>query len=360
MRLSLSPKDSERKDSYLFEKDDDPRMTLGYITQAWTDIRAYTTNIWQVAAVGMAVVVLTLNAVVSSTTSGAPLPSWIILGLGAFALVFLGLTSYSIAWFRRSIADRVKFISKVEERLIEIKGTRLVVSGKDLFGVSQGPLKFLLFIFYFLILVIGGIVVFESAMQAIPFLSPVTIDPSIVIYASLSLILCFEIVTLVLFQRGHGEVRATEAQAEDQVAKVVSEQEKIMERASELESKMYKKLQSFANKYGYEVSTQITFSTGFESYRYRADAILHVDPQGGLTIPFEAKLIFSWSAVDQVRMYMIALKSKFGVIVTEGESIREDWIGTSDMKDVFGSVGVIGIDADFEVLQAWIKKIQKE
>jgi hypothetical protein len=237
--LTLRRKDSEEKDPYLFEKDDDPRMTLGYITQAWTDIRAYTANIWQVAAVGMAVLVLTLNVVVSSTTSGTPLPSWIALGLGAFALVVLGLTSYSIEWFRRSIADRVKFISKVEKRLIEIKGARLVVSGKDLFSVSQGPLKFLLFIFYILVLVVGGIVVFESTKQAIPLLTPVTTDTLMIFNISLVLSLYFEIVAIVLFQIGYGEVRATEAQAKEQIEKVVSEQRKALKAFIEVVRKEY-------------------------------------------------------------------------------------------------------------------------
>ncbi len=361
MRLSLSRKDLERKDAYILEKDvDDPRMTLGYITQAWTDIRSYTTNIWQVAAVGMAVLVLTLNVVVSSATSGTPLPSWIILGLGAFALVFLSLTSYSIAWFRRSIAERVKFISKVEERLIEIKGTRLVVSGENLFSVSQGPLKFLLFIFYLLVLVVGGIVVFEGTMLAIPFLSPVTIDPLIIFNASILLDLCVVIVVIIILLRGYREVRATEGQATIQTEKVASEQKKVLKRGVELERKMYEKLQNFADKYGYKVETQKAILNGFSPYQYEVDAILNVDPQGELVIPFEAKLKFSRYAVDKVRMCMVDLNSKLGVIVTQGEGIIDEGIDSSLIRNRFGGVGVIGIDADFEVIQMWIQKIQKK
>jgi hypothetical protein len=358
--LTLNLRDLEEIVSRLSEKDDDPRMTLGYITQAWTDIRAYTTNIWQVAAVGLTVVILVLNVVVSSTTSEGALPSWLIWGLGAFALVFLSLTSYSIAWFRRSIADRVKFISTVEERLIEIKGTRLVVSGEDLFSVSQGPLKFLLFIFYLLVLVVGSFVVFDGTMQAIPVLSPVTIDPSMIFDMSLVLSLYFGAVAMALFQIGYGEVRATEAQATIQAEKVVSVQKRIFESGIEFERKVCEKLQSFANKYGHKVVTQKAISSRFGTRRYRVDAALNVDSQGKLVIPFEAKLRFSKHALDQVRDYMLSLNSKLGVIVTQGEGINEEWIGTSEIRSEFGSVGVIGLDADFEVIQTWIQKIQKE
>lgn len=57
---------------------------------------------------------------------------------------------------------------------------------------------------------------------------------------------------------------------------------------------------------------------------------------------------------------MISMNSKLGVIVTPGDRINEDWMGTSEIGNKYGRVGVIGLDADFEVIQTWIQKIQKE
>jgi hypothetical protein len=54
------------------------------------------------------------------------------------------------------------------------------------------------------------------------------------------------------------------------------------------------------------------------------------------------------------------MNSKLGVIVTPGDRINEDWMGTSEIGNKYGRVGVIGLDADFEVIQTWIQKIQKE
>ena len=351
----MSPKDPVRRDRILIEKDDnDPRMTLGYITQAWTDIRSYSSNIWQVAAVGMAVIVLALNVVVSNATSEKPLPHWMILGIGIFALVFLGITSYSIAWFRRNIAARVEFISKVEERLIEIKGLRLVVSGQDLFSIKQGPLNLLLFTFYSITLVLGEIVVFESGIQVIPFLIP-SIESEMIVNSAVIFCILFGVAAILLFARGYYGVRETENRAQIQDNMVVSENLKMLKRGIALEEKMYKKLKEVADKFGYELKMQVGGHDEMGMKIHEIDAVLSSDK---FTIPIEAKMRFTTRALRYVGDYLTSLNSNLGVIVTEGDSIDERWMISSDdpKREFHGRIGIIGVDADFDIIQTWIQR----
>jgi len=136
---------------------ENPLITLEQMDEAWADIRGYTANMWQVAALCLTVVILSVNVFVTTLSAEASLLSYAWIPVLAFAFCFVIITIYTIQWFRLAIVQRVIFLLKVEEKLKKSAPDSLV-SLRELFGVDWGPLKPVLLFFYGLALVLFSII----------------------------------------------------------------------------------------------------------------------------------------------------------------------------------------------------------
>ncbi|MFX0108180.1 MAG: hypothetical protein ACFE7R_07845 [Candidatus Hodarchaeota archaeon] len=136
---------------------ENPLITLEQMDEAWADIRGYTANMWQVAALCLTVVILSVNVFVTTLNAEVSLLSFAWIPVLAFAFCFVIITIYTIQWFRHAIVQRVIFLLKVEEKLKKSAPDSLV-SLRELFGVDWGPLKPVLLFFYGLALVLISII----------------------------------------------------------------------------------------------------------------------------------------------------------------------------------------------------------
>ncbi len=130
------------------------------MSQAWSDIQGYTSNMWQIAALCLTVVALSLNIFLSSIGSSTPPPSWTWQAVIILAFAFVIITIYTIQWLRSSIVRRVIYIMKTEETISGISSKRSVVGSADLFNVTEGPMKALLYFFYLLASVLGILAIY--------------------------------------------------------------------------------------------------------------------------------------------------------------------------------------------------------
>ena len=132
-------------------------ITVEFMDEAWADIRGYTANMWQVAALCLTVVILSVNVFVTTLGSEATLISFAWIPVLTFALCFVLITVYTIQWFRYATVQRVVFLLKVEEKLKK-SAPEAVVSLRDIYGVDWGPLRVVLLFFYGLAVVLLSII----------------------------------------------------------------------------------------------------------------------------------------------------------------------------------------------------------
>ena len=128
-------------------------ITIEFMDEAWADIRGYTANMWQVAALCLTVVILSVNVFVTTMSAGTSLLSFAWIPVLTFALCFVLITVYTIQWFRYATVQRVVFLLKVEEKLKK-SAPDAIVSLRDLYGVDWGPLRVVLLFFYGLAVVL--------------------------------------------------------------------------------------------------------------------------------------------------------------------------------------------------------------
>ncbi|OLS24638.1 MAG: hypothetical protein ThorAB25_23160 [Candidatus Thorarchaeota archaeon AB_25] len=126
---------------------ENPLITLEQMDEAWADIRGYTSNMWQVAALCLTVVILSVNVFVTTLGAEVSLLSFAWIPVLTFAFCFVVITVYTIQWFRYATVQRVIFLVKVEEKLKKSAPDSLI-SLRELFGVEWGPLKPVLLFFY--------------------------------------------------------------------------------------------------------------------------------------------------------------------------------------------------------------------
>lgn len=143
---------------------ENPLITLEQMDEAWADIRGYTSNMWQVAALCLTVVILSVNVFATTTGTQDILYAFAWIPVLTFAFCFVIITVYTIQWFRYATVQRVIFLLKVEEKLKKAAPDSLV-SLRELYGVEWGPLKVLLLFFYGL-----GLVLFSIIEVALAFL----------------------------------------------------------------------------------------------------------------------------------------------------------------------------------------------
>ncbi|TFH05546.1 MAG: hypothetical protein E4H14_12520 [Candidatus Thorarchaeota archaeon] len=132
-------------------------ITVEFMDEAWADIRGYTANMWQVAALCLTVVILSVNVFVTTLGTEATLLSFAWIPVITFALCFVLITVYTIQWFRYATVQRVVFLLKVEEKLKK-SAPEAVVSLRDIYGVDWGPLRVVLLFFYGLAIVLLSII----------------------------------------------------------------------------------------------------------------------------------------------------------------------------------------------------------
>lgn len=136
---------------------ENPLITLEQMDEAWADIRGYTANMWQVAALCLTVVILSVNVFITMLDVEVNFLSFAWIPVLIFAFCFVVITIYTIQWFRQATVQRVIFLLKVEEKLKKTAPDSLV-SLRELFGVDWGPLKPVLLFFYGLAVVLLSIV----------------------------------------------------------------------------------------------------------------------------------------------------------------------------------------------------------
>ncbi|MGY5881586.1 MAG: hypothetical protein RTV31_15150 [Candidatus Thorarchaeota archaeon] len=132
-------------------------ITIEFMDEAWADIRGYTANMWQVAALCLTVVILSVNVFVTTLGTEATLLSFAWIPVLTFALCFVLITVYTIQWFRYATVQRVVFLLKVEEKLKKSAPDALV-SLRDIYGVDWGPLRVVLLFFYGLAVILLSII----------------------------------------------------------------------------------------------------------------------------------------------------------------------------------------------------------
>jgi hypothetical protein len=147
---------------------ENPLITLEQMDEAWADIRGYTSNMWQVAALCLTVVILSVNVFVTTMGPEVSLLSFAWIPVLTFALCFVIITVYTIQWFRYATVQRVIFLLKVEEKLKK-SAPDSMVSFRELYGVEWGPLRVVLLFFYGLAVVLLSIIEVALAYMGLIF-----------------------------------------------------------------------------------------------------------------------------------------------------------------------------------------------
>lgn len=124
-----------------------PGITVEQMSQAWDDIRGYTSSMWQVSALCLTIVTLSVNVFLTSMQIEFSLASIAWLPILIFAFCFVAITLYTIQYLRKATVKRVIFLLKVEEKLQE-SAPGSTVPLRHIYGVDWGPLGVLLYFFY--------------------------------------------------------------------------------------------------------------------------------------------------------------------------------------------------------------------
>ncbi len=98
------------------QDDTDPRIMIAQMNQAWSDARSYTGNIWQIAALCLTVIALSLNIADKSA---------LVEPLSVLVLLFTSFLAsggvLTIQWLRYNITYRVVYIQEIEEKLADLQ-----------------------------------------------------------------------------------------------------------------------------------------------------------------------------------------------------------------------------------------------
>jgi hypothetical protein len=145
------------------QNDTDPRILIAQMNQAWSDARSYTGYIWQIAALCLTVIALSLNVAYASASIE---PLLILLLLFTSLLASGGV--FAIQWLRYNITYRVAYIQEIEEKLVEVQDEYKTTPSSHLFGFEKGPLAFL---FALLVLTAGALFLFLAYVSHSIFIS---------------------------------------------------------------------------------------------------------------------------------------------------------------------------------------------
>lgn len=182
---------------------ENPLVTLEQMDEVWADIRGYTSNMWQVAALCLTVVTLSINVFVSSLGSELTLFSYAWIPVISFSFCFVIITIYTIQWFRLATVQRVVFLLKIEEKLKKSAPDSLVPL-RSLYGVDWGPLRVLLVFFYGL--AVSLLIVIEAGLLSMA----LTFHPAVYIVAILVFLFSVVAVFLPLYRHYNGILRREE------------------------------------------------------------------------------------------------------------------------------------------------------
>ncbi len=125
-----------------------PSVAIGQLREAWSDIRTYTSSMWQISALCFSVVAISLNVYLASLNMNTELPAIAKDFALIMALSFVVFTIATFQWLRDSIVKRELYIGNIEVVLSNLTTEDSVVSSVHLFDVTSRPLKYVLRLFY--------------------------------------------------------------------------------------------------------------------------------------------------------------------------------------------------------------------
>lgn len=319
-------------------EENDSRPIVSYINQAWADIRSFISNIWQVAAIGLTVIALSLSALISSLTSEIPLDSIFIIIILSFTSIFAALVAYTIGWFKEEIAERVNFLDMAENKLKKIRKPTEVVSGVSVYG-KTGPLRYLLYLFYVLFLIFALVsMIWTAAIGAPLLIALIPLIPSYLTSEIVSVIIgvILSFITALLFSRRYRRIREVEKQAYVGYSYL------------EFEREILQRLNDVAKDHNANLESHVVHRDAVSGrIRVEFDAILKVN---NVQIPVEitsARHIYQ--RLGSLFMQAAFLNSKHGVIIQRSIYYEERKYGNH-------SILIIRHDNDFNLIFKWLRK----
>ena len=96
------------------DSEQDSSVDIAYIREAWSDIRSYQSNIWQVTAIGLAGIAVVLDTIFRLEGSSDILAVLLLL---AFAFVIISVCAHSVEWLRRRISQKWILMKTYESEL---------------------------------------------------------------------------------------------------------------------------------------------------------------------------------------------------------------------------------------------------
>lgn len=127
------------------------------MNQAWDNICSYTSSMWQVSALCLTIVTLSVNVFLTSMQIEFSLASIAWLPILIFAFCFVAITLYTIQYLRKATVKRVIFLLKVEEKLQE-SAPESTVPLRHIYGFDWGSPGELLYFFYGLAIALLAII----------------------------------------------------------------------------------------------------------------------------------------------------------------------------------------------------------
>ncbi|TFG05692.1 hypothetical protein EU538_11245 [Candidatus Thorarchaeota archaeon] len=319
--------------------DDDPRVILGYINQAWTDIRSFISDIWQVSAIGLAVIALCVSTVISNLTSENVLPVGLVIGILVFACFSALLAAYTIEWLRKSIAERIEYISSTELMFHHFMKAEQVPSANGVFGMKQEPLKWLLILFYFSSIVIGGTAITWTAVIVSPFffawLQSITF-PSIGLLVDIISIFVLLSATLSWMLKAFAQRKRVLDEVESEAATSFNWRE--------FEIEVQHELSELSKKHGFQVEHNVVIRDDEDRIVTAIDSLIQIDEE---MIPVEIKM-GRHVRVSGVLSTMAVLGARYGIVV--GQNVDDEVRNYGRLSVFFFKYG-----SNFNRVYSWIE-----
>ncbi|MFW9889997.1 MAG: hypothetical protein ACFFER_17580 [Candidatus Thorarchaeota archaeon] len=102
--------------------DDEKRIRTVVLTESWADLRAYSSNMWQITAFTFAVVSFIAGVLISQVNANESFIltefNWL---LTLLIVILTGFATYLISWISKSISQRIEIIRENEEQFTQIK-----------------------------------------------------------------------------------------------------------------------------------------------------------------------------------------------------------------------------------------------
>lgn len=321
--------------------DSDSRPIIGYISEAWSDIRSFLSNIWQVATIGLTVIALSTNVVVTSLTSVPQLDFAFTSVILLLTSIFAFLVAYIIGWLKEEVASRVTFLEKAEIKLNVISEENEVISGAGVYG-KTGPLSLLIPLFNILGLIFAVVSIVGFGWIGIPLLIALApLIPPVLVIALMSAIAGFLLSYLSSkLTRRIRRISKVERTAYESYS------------YSDFEREMIKKLKDAALVHNVDLEPNVRCMDK-DSKRLVAeiDAILKLDKK---EIPVE---ITNSKRIHDRRNALIrnavTLKSKYGVLIQRSIDYEIREYGDH-------SILIIGSDNDFDLIFKWLQESLKK